>query len=188
MVLLLPMPRKMLATLLSSPPSRTRTVPGARDKRAAAAAQQLQQMQQGGKGAKRAPEQPPPDIAFSSVNDGRRVRLTDSGQVFCMIHTTDKMIWPSTALKDLAGQTAWGDWKPFVGVEGSICHYWIAGAKPNEIRPERRCCLAMDLVVVRSTEPGSDEQHLFVSSVQGLEPADGNKVFINSPRPFCMLD
>ncbi len=51
-----------------------------------------------------------------------RVRFTDVGQIYSTINTTDCLQWPQDAMKNKAGQNAWGSYYPSNGNEGFVVY------------------------------------------------------------------
>ncbi|KAJ9453556.1 hypothetical protein DIPPA_21833 [Diplonema papillatum] len=207
LLLLLPTPRKVIASMLSSPqivnqrhhlPSGIRRAAEVLERQRLLQQQQHQQQQQQGttggaigpaagdvgahqgngvkKGASSVPLVPP-------VEDGRRVKLRDAGRVFGMINTTNTMAWPSEHMKAKAGIDDWRDWRPYEGLTGTICHYWLShGSSPagQQLDPLRTCYIQVDLLVVRALDAGIER--FFVVALDALEPADGCKESLKLPR------
>ena len=203
-LLVVPFTRRLLGHLLSVQPARRQPGTSVREKRGAAAVAVHHQQQQAAAAAAAAQlnnaskQQQAMQMQLQAASlraaeatpdtstDGRRVRLKDAGQVFCMIHTANEMAWPSAALKAQSGQPAWGEWRPYTGVEGRICHYWLGNAEKARATGQglaRRSCLAYDLVVVRVQD--ADQQKTFVASLEGLEPADAVKVCLSCLYFLC---
>eukprot|EP01062_Namystynia_karyoxenos_P024085 TRINITY_DN1934_c0_g1_i1.p1 TRINITY_DN1934_c0_g1~~TRINITY_DN1934_c0_g1_i1.p1 ORF type:complete len:728 (+),score=147.25 TRINITY_DN1934_c0_g1_i1:81-2264(+) len=112
--------------------------------------------------------------------DGRRVSFLHNGRFFGMLNTTDVLQWPSQDMKAMAGQSAWGDWRPAVNSTGTIAHYWLR----NDFKPlpplHRRSHLSWTLCIVRVEHHEGDR--FVVVSADGLEPADGDKRPLEFPR------
>ena len=60
---------------------------------------------------------PPMKPAFAA---GAEVRITDGGQIYDALNTTDCVKWPDAETKKKAGRTGWGGFDPGTGNEGKV--------------------------------------------------------------------
>src|SRR5687768_14122700 len=51
---------------------------------------------------------------------GAKVKITDGGQIYDALNTTDCVKWPSAAVKKRAGQSGWESFHPDEGLEGVV--------------------------------------------------------------------
>ena len=51
---------------------------------------------------------------------GAKVKITDGGQIYDALNTTDCVKWPSAAVKKRAGQSGWESFHPDEGLEGIV--------------------------------------------------------------------
>jgi len=51
---------------------------------------------------------------------GARVTITDGGQIFDALNTTDCVKWPSAEVKSRAGQSGWRGFHPDTGLDGTV--------------------------------------------------------------------
>jgi hypothetical protein len=51
---------------------------------------------------------------------GAKVKITDGGQIYDALNTTDCVRWPSAAVKKRAGQSGWESFHPDEGLEGIV--------------------------------------------------------------------
>jgi hypothetical protein len=69
----------------------------------------------GGSGGK-----PKAPSAASEFKAGAHVRITDGGQIYDALNTTDCVKWPSSDVKKRAGRDGWNDFSPNSGLEGTV--------------------------------------------------------------------
>eukprot|EP01059_Diplonema_ambulator_P011059 TRINITY_DN2102_c0_g2_i1.p2 TRINITY_DN2102_c0_g2~~TRINITY_DN2102_c0_g2_i1.p2 ORF type:complete len:264 (+),score=24.20 TRINITY_DN2102_c0_g2_i1:45-836(+) len=149
-----------------------------------------------------APTPNPPDTLPDIAKDGRKVLLEDVGKVFVNMNTAQRgLVWPSQALKNLSGASAWGPWRPCLGCQGTICHYWISNQHPDAAaaHPSRVSFNPTTFVVVRTPSPDDsptddgvsprdgkgdvDSKHkYFIADLEGLTADDGCKEPLVLPR------
>jgi hypothetical protein len=60
----------------------------------------------------------PPKLKMAPRVAGTTVTITNSGQMFDLINTTDCIPWPNEEVKALGGQNGWGGWRPVNGDHG----------------------------------------------------------------------
>ena len=60
----------------------------------------------------------PPKLKLAPRIVGTTVTITNSGQMFDLINTTDCLPWPSEEVKTLGGKSGWGTWAPQNGDRG----------------------------------------------------------------------
>jgi hypothetical protein len=58
--------------------------------------------------------------AASPFKTGVHVRITDGGQIYDALNTTDCVKWPSKDVKKRAGRDGWNDFAPNSGLEGTV--------------------------------------------------------------------
>lgn len=60
----------------------------------------------------------PPKLKLERRSVGAAITVTNSGQMFDLINSTDCIPWPSNEVKDLGGKSGWGGWEPHDGDTG----------------------------------------------------------------------
>jgi len=58
--------------------------------------------------------------AAPALPKGTAVRITDGGQIYDALNTTDCVKWPTAAVKKRAGQSGWNGFHPDAGLEGVV--------------------------------------------------------------------
>lgn len=61
-----------------------------------------------------------PAGAPAAASSAKRYRIVDNGEVYSTINQTDCLSWPSPEIKRVAGENAWGRYKPSNGDEGDL--------------------------------------------------------------------
>ncbi|XP_057670879.1 pecanex-like protein 1 isoform X2 [Diorhabda carinulata] len=75
-----------------------------------------------------------------------RVRITDSNAVFDSLNQIRKVeiLWPNEFIRIRGGKTYWKDWKPEVGMDGTVVHKWL----PSHKDPSRRSHIEKTILLV----------------------------------------
>ncbi len=60
----------------------------------------------------------PPKLKTTTRASGAAIKITSSGQMFDLIHSTDCIPWPSEEAKKLGGKSGWASWVPHDGDRG----------------------------------------------------------------------
>jgi len=119
-------------------------------------------------------------IVGDKAKDGRKVRFAQNGQFFGMLNSTNVLVWPSPEMKAVAGQNAWGEWRPDPSVSGTIAHYWLGTDFVPTPPPHRRGHLSSSLCVVRCKT--NDGDRFVIVAPEALLPNDGDQRVIELPR------